>query len=63
MSDTLSAEGLHELADVMSEVMEALSRKENAEDETVTRGLFLIASAITSLAMATYELAAGQRRL
>lgn len=55
----MNAEELSSCADAAAEACELLSRAENAKDETVVRGLFLVASSISILAAAAYEIAAS----
>lgn len=52
----------NELSDLATEatlVAEVLSDAENAEDETVVRGLYLVAASIAGLMAAAYEIAAA----
>jgi hypothetical protein len=59
----MTAEDLHDCADAACELGDALSGKENADGETVTRGLFVVAASLSGLTAAAYEIAASLRKL
>lgn len=55
----MNSEELSESAADAIDLGEALSRAENAKDETVVRGLYIVAASISALAAAAYEIAAA----
>ena len=58
----LTPEDLGDCAVEASDLAETLSRPDSAVDETVTRGLFLVAASLAGLMAAAYEIAASLRR-
>ena len=54
----MTSKELQGCADESSNVVENLTKPENAADETITRGLFLVAAGLFSLSVVGYNIAA-----
>ena len=59
----MNPEELSKCANEAAAAADVLSKAENAEDETVVRGLYVVASSIAVLAAAAYEIAAALRTI